>query len=264
MLAKLACLLAVVLAGRAPAPATVHVGSAIAVDAEGRVYFIDTTRDAVWRLQRSGALDVVAERIHANAIGVAAGGALSYPPDTLFQAVAPDGSVYRAATHHILRIAADGSASVFAGDSLPGYRDGPAHHARFANIFGLVFDSEGRLLVVDYGARRLRRIDHQGTVTSVLGTRWPWRPTGVAVWKDEIYILERWGDYYFGPSQLLIRLPGVAGLVGHPRVRRLDPDGGQTVVASVVSWRARSIAVALLLLALAALGYRLTRRATSM
>ncbi len=262
MLATLACLLATALAGRTSEPATAHVGSAITVDGAGRVYFIDTTRDLVWRLERSGALEVVAEGIHANAISVAVGGALTYPPDTLFQAVAWDGSVFRAASHRILRVAADGSTSVFAGDSLPGYRDGPAHHARFARILGLAVDSEGRLLVVDYGARSLRRVDTQGMVASVLRSRWPWRPTGVAVWNDEIYILERWGDYYFGPSQLLTRVPGVAGLVGHPRVRRLDPDSGRAVVASIVSWPARSIAALLLMLVLAAVGYRRKRKAT--
>ena len=51
----------------------------------------------------------------------------------------------------------------FSGDG------GPATAARLSNPQGLFFDSQGNLYIVDSSNARIRRIDHQGIITTVVG-----------------------------------------------------------------------------------------------
>lgn len=229
-----------------------HVGAGIAVDGEGRVFFIDNSRDRLWRMEPDGELTAVARGVHGDGLTILPNGTLVYPrdePASVFSVVGPDSATYRAAGHRILRTAADRSVAVIAGDSRPGFVDGPGSAARFNRPLRLSLDSAGNVYVADYGNHRVRKIALDGTVSTVALISWPWWPTGVAVWQDRIYVLERWGDYY--------RMPPVpaylANLIGQPRISVLNGDGTTRVVARVVSWPTRLItaAVALGLVALA-------------
>lgn len=76
----------------------------------------------------------------------------------------------------IARLESDGSIVTFAGTGEFGYSGdgGIAREATFAfSLRGvpwssLVFDREGNLLILDHGNRRVRKIDQQGTVTTLL------------------------------------------------------------------------------------------------
>jgi sugar lactone lactonase YvrE len=78
----------------------------------------------------------------------------------------------------ILRLAADGSATVYAGANVPGFGGdgGPAIAARLNDPNGLAVDSAGNLLICDSENLRIRRIAPDGVITTVAGTGQPGVP----------------------------------------------------------------------------------------
>lgn len=235
-----------------------HVGAGLAVDGAGRVHFIDTARDILWRVEHDGRLTRVASGIHRDGLRILADGTPEPLPEergALFSATAPNGVRYRISGHRILRVAAGGAETPFAGDSLPGYADGVGLAARFSRPLRLSSDSAGNLYIADYGNHRIRKITPAGHVTTVALISWPWWPTAVAVWGGTVYVLERWGDYYWMPPVPRF----IADLVGHPRVRAVRPDGTSEIVAAVVGRRSR-VGAALAVVGLVALiSWRLRR-----
>ncbi|MDB4914048.1 MAG: hypothetical protein JWM95_1692, partial [Gemmatimonadetes bacterium] len=85
----------------------------------------------------------------------------------------PDGSTLIAdgTTNQILRIARDGTRTVFAGNGSPGYSGdgGPATAAGMQPV-RIARGPDGSIYVADVGAIRFRRIDPQGIITTVAGT----------------------------------------------------------------------------------------------
>ena len=74
--------------------------------------------------------------------------------------------------HGILRVTAAGAVSAVAGGIDAGWRahgDGLAYDAEFAWITGMALDQAGRLWVADAGSTSLRRVDADGSVSTVAG-----------------------------------------------------------------------------------------------
>lgn len=60
------------------------------------------------------------------------------------------------------------------GTGLPTFGDGgPATAASFVCPRGLAFDADGRLLIADHGHNRIRRVEADGTITTVVGYKSP-------------------------------------------------------------------------------------------
>ncbi len=210
-------------------PLRAHVGSGIAFDTVGRIYFCDTARNVVWRLELDGDLTLVAHDVHTNVLWVNPDGSIGFPEtgydaDTTFTTVTPDGMAFRIDRRAILRRRPGGTT-----DTLTGYGVGTEETA-FGRPVALAADSMGNLYVADYGRRRVLRITRTGTATTVAVSSWFRHPTGVAVRDGRVYVLERWGDYW-GPSALVTQLPFGDDVVGHPRLRVIEADGkGRTLV----------------------------------
>ena len=70
----------------------------------------------------------------------------------------------------IARLEPDGRVTTFAGAGGKGYSGdgGPAKEAQFGYISSLVFDQEGNLLVADNSNNRIRKIDPEGVVTTLV------------------------------------------------------------------------------------------------
>jgi sugar lactone lactonase YvrE len=102
--------------------------------------------------------------------GPAAGALVNEPRDT---AVGPDGSVYVADTfnHRIRKISPDGTITTVAGDGTTTY-DGDNQPATDASLYwphDLAVDAEGVLYIADSNHHRVRRVDANGTITTVAG-----------------------------------------------------------------------------------------------
>jgi sugar lactone lactonase YvrE len=76
----------------------------------------------------------------------------------------------------LLRADSPGTLNVVAGDATPGYSGdgGPATQARLNAVTGLAFDALGNLYIGDAWNHRVRRVDTQGIITTVVGSG----PTG--------------------------------------------------------------------------------------
>ena len=99
--------------------------------------------------------------------------------------------------------------TIVAGDGNLGNADGAATKARFGDPFAVAIDSRGALYVADAGEiGRVRRIDRDGTVTTLPGTFNS--PSGVA--------LDRAGDILVAETAA-------------NRIRKISPDGAVTTLA---------------------------------
>jgi DNA-binding beta-propeller fold protein YncE len=184
---------------------------------DGNLYYADTRNSSSRIIRRTpyGTETVLAggEMFHG-ITGIAAG---------------PDGSLYvtdaSRSANIIRKITMDGKVSIFAGDfvSKAGSND-PPPETEPTYCRGLVVDSQGNVYVSATGRRSVLKITSQGNVTTILQAASPWSPTGVAVFRGEVYVLE-WKDS--SPSQTEVRRAWI------PRVRKVGLDGKITILATV-------------------------------
>jgi hypothetical protein len=162
-------------------------------------------------------------------------------------AAAMDGTLYLVDEGNLRRVSADGTATTLqrgifstAAGGLPGVGGLYNHH------MGVAVDADGTVYVVDYGQKHVVRWDavHGGRVVFqsrgianwLSGGGWGWRPTGVAVEKNSILVMEDWGLPTFA-----------AELIGNPRVSRILADGKVTTVVAVANGMTRLLTAATLL-----------------
>ena len=80
------------------------------------------------------------------------------------------------------------------------------------------------VLLLATGSRSVLKITPDGKVTTILQETGGWSPTGVAVFRGEVYILE-WHDV---PAE---KMEDRSAWI--PRVRKIDRDGKVTTLATV-------------------------------
>jgi len=173
----------------------------------------------------------------------------------------------------ILERSPQGELRVLAGD-LWGFADGAGNTAKFGQVAAMAATADGSLYladdqsvvyVVDYGRNHILRWDAAHGTRVVFQSRgvanwlssggWGWRPTGVAVEKNSILVMEDWGLPTFA-----------AELIGNPRVSRVLADGTVVKVTAVSNTVTRIFAAAILLvLGLAMFAWRRnkTRRSST-
>ena len=86
---------------------------------------------------------------------------------------------------------------------------------------GIAVDAHGIMYVADTGGARVLKITPRGTVTTLIQTQSPWSPTAVAVFRDDVYVLE------FLHTAREVRRDWL------PRVRKIASNGKSTIIASV-------------------------------
>lgn len=180
------------------------------------LYVADEGHARVLEVQPSGAQTALASGLHT--------GYLAVDGDRgIFLADVLD---HRVRELDITESAQRGVISLIAGTGQPGSAGdaGPSTNAQLTMPYGLAMDSAGNLYISDRQANRVRRIDRDGTITTVAGT-------GTAGFG---------GD---GGPATKARLNAPAGLAvdargdlyiadgGNDRIRRVDPKGTITTVA---------------------------------
>ena len=121
-------------------------------------------------------------------------------------ALGPDGSFYFRQDTTARRISPDGAVRVVASGIV-------------RENYGIALDRDGSILVAEGAARRLVRVSPGGRRTLAATSAKPWFPTGIAVGRDGLYLLEA-TDYQRGVETRV-------------RVRRVTPGRGSTVLATV-------------------------------
>ena len=138
--------------------------------------------------------------------GVVAGpdGSLYYTEDSAIKRITPQGRIGTAVTVR----APAGPPSIPATEQHPYLR-------------GLAVDTRGVMYVADTGDARVLKITPAGKITTLLETQSPWSPTAVALFGDDVYVLE------FLHTARDVRRDWL------PRVRRIASNGKSTIIATV-------------------------------
>ena len=133
--------------------------------------------------------------------------------------------------HRIRRVTADGTITTIAGNGIPAFwgDGGPATAANLKYPTGVALDHDGNVFIADAANHRIRRIDPDGTITTVAGTGGAGfagdggpateamlhKPTGVAVSrKGELFIADEYNH----------------------RIRRVGPHGRISTVAGATEF----------------------------
>jgi sugar lactone lactonase YvrE len=146
----------------------------LCLDAAGRLVFADQAASLVLRIDAAGRLERVAgtgARGFGGDGGPATDATLHQPYDVRADS---RGNLFVAdvANHRIRRIGADGIITTVAGTGEAGYSGdgGPAREARLHTPYGVFLDARDRLWIADTENHVVRRVDGDGTITTVAGT----------------------------------------------------------------------------------------------
>lgn len=198
-----------------------------AVAPDGSLYYLDTFKRRIMRLEPDGSLTHIAGNGSPGAPtgdgGLATEAALGFYLTAL--TVGPDGDVYLGATYDnfnvglIRRIDADGIISTFAGtffdqSNLPNGDGGPALDARLNNLEDLLFGPDGSLYIAEspqyryagLNYNRIRKITPDGIITTIAGAGGNTLPTAdlAGVPALEWGAMPRPGRMAFAPDGSLI------------------------------------------------------------
>jgi len=178
-------------------------------------------------------------------------------------AVTPGGVLYVSDSGHLRRVLPSGEVETLARNvvgtgpgGLPGDR-GLFNHSMGVAVFGA--EGTETVYVVDRYRRNIVAwsttrgplviFRSRGLANAISGGGWGWFPTGVAATHDGIYVMESWPL----PSAL-------AGLVGSPRIFKLEANGHTVEVVRVASLPLRGGALTAAFLLAAGAGLALHRR----
>jgi cysteine-rich repeat protein len=146
----------------------------VAVDSLGRVLIADTSSHRILRVELDGTLSTLAGNSNDGFLGdggPATSAALSLPSGV---AVDARGRVLIADTFNssIRRVELDGTISTIAGNGEEGFSgdDGPATSASLYRPTDVTVDLLGRVLIADSMNYRIRRVELDGTITTLAGT----------------------------------------------------------------------------------------------
>ena len=191
-------------------------------DAHGNVFVAEGgAGNRIRRIGRDGLVVTVAGGSAGFADGLGAAAAFDTP-----SALAIDrlGNLYVADTGNnaIRKVAPDGSVSTLAGGGEAGYLDGVGRAARFNGPVGVAVDRHGIVYVADTYNDRIRRIDKDGTVSTVAGQGTPGSLDGPGA-----------AAGFDTPSAIAVDKAGVLFVAdtGNDAIRRIDKDGNVTTLA---------------------------------
>ena len=189
-------------------------------DGAGNLYVADRHNHRVRRVAANGATTTYAGNGFAGwADGAKANAQFNYPSDV---AVAADGAMHLADTnnHRIRTISKSGVVSTLAGGT-PGFADGKGAGARMAYPYSVAVNGAGIVYVADYNNNRVRKVEADGTVSTLAGST-----LGFA---DGLGAAARFNH----PIGVAVDAAGnvlVADYSNH-RIRKVSPEGQVTTLA---------------------------------
>ncbi|MEO8154116.1 MAG: hypothetical protein ABI605_13680 [Rhizobacter sp.] len=206
-------------------------GTALAVDAQGRIVVSESNESTVRRIDTNGNVTLVAGLVRAGGSVDGVGSTAQLRGTGSALTIAPNGDIFVSDQASVKRIDTSDLAIAYAGstDILgSGAVDGPPATARFGSVAGLAVAAHGVVIVADYSNAALRSIDAAGNVTTfsgVMGQRGTVDgPAGTA--------------RYDAPGELRSAPDGTLVLNDNGKLRRIAEDGSVTTtsVSDVLSF----------------------------
>jgi sugar lactone lactonase YvrE len=213
-----------------PEQARFHKPGSVSLDHQGNLLVADSFNHCIRRISPDGTVATVAGVCGERAgyvDGPATQARFFWPTHAVADSA---GNVYVADSwNNVIRvITPDGMVSTVAGEAV-GYRDGPAHQARFGRPNGLLLDAHGNILVADLDNNCIRMISPDGLVSTIAGAE-------QRAYADGPALQARFG----APNSLTFDTKGnlivAEAFYGHnfpgwPRVRKIAPDDTVTTLA---------------------------------
>jgi len=157
--------------------ATTFSPTGLAVDAEGNVYLgggdgPDIENRAI-RVDPSGHVSTIAGTGQPGFSGDGGPATEAELQNVWDVAVDPEGALYIAGNNRIRKVDAHGVITTIVGAGTKGFSGdgGPAVEAQTNHISGVTADGFGNIYFIDYWNGRIRRIDTDGTITTIAGSR---------------------------------------------------------------------------------------------
>lgn len=192
----------------------------LAIDGDGNLFVSDRESHLVRKIIRGGSVVVVAGLNRGFADGLTTNARFNAPRGL---GVDGKGNIYVADrfNHSIRIINADGYVSTLAGDGTAGFAEGEGSSAQFNNPIGIAVDAQGNVYVADSKNNRIRKVDPDGTVSTLAGSK-----NGFADGAGTAALF----NY---PADVAIDAAGnlyVADL-GNNRIRKITPAGAVSTLA---------------------------------
>jgi sugar lactone lactonase YvrE len=204
----------------------VNLGSprGILVDRQGNVYVAEFATHRVRKITRDGVLTTVAgngDKGVAGDGGKATAAAIEAP---LGLALDANGNLYisQQLANVVRKVDASGTITTVAGNGTAGYAGdgGKATEAELNTPNSLAVDASGQLLIGDVANNRIRRVNADGTITTVAGGAGAngLKAEQVSVVIPRGGVRDAQGNFYVAD-------------IGHNRVLKIDPNGIVTLLA---------------------------------
>ncbi|MDQ4126055.1 MAG: hypothetical protein M3134_10740 [Actinomycetota bacterium] len=218
-----------------------EVGAAV-VNGAGVMYVADTSNGVIRRVARNGTISAFAGGGpgpgNGDGANNAAAAVFEVPTDL---ALGSDKSVYVLDTGSadVRRIGPDGVVSTVAGGGVDGFGDGgDARAAELFNPRGIALGPQDTLYIADTGNHRIRRVDPDGTITTIAGGGSSLGDGGVAT-----------AARLFHPTDVAVAPDGTLYIAdsGHRRIRMVTPAGTISTIAGTGetgSWKEGEVATA--------------------
>ncbi len=203
-----------------------HTPLAVTLDAAGDLLVADADNHRVRRIVSAGVrtvTTVAGSGTPGLKDGPAPQAAFNFPNDLVVDS-AGNIFVIEFSNHTVRKIARNGEVSTFAGSGAPGYKDARGTAAQFYQPAGITIDRTGNFYVTEWGNHRVRKIQPDGTVTTLAGS-------GVAGFKDGLGTAAQLNI----PDGITADADGTLYLteVGNHAVRRISPGGYVSTVAGL-------------------------------
>ena len=239
--------------GGAATSANIMGANGVAVDSSGNVYFVEMGSYRVRKVNTAGVITTVAGNgtpgfAIAGSIG---DGGPATSAEFIFgsqhEGIVVDGSgnLYITDSHNyrVRRVDTNGIITTFAGSTLGAPGDGgPASQATFHTPSSLAIDSSGNLYIGDLLGFRIRKVDTNGTITTVAGTGTPGNSgdggpaTGATFYGPTAIAVDGAGNLYIadGTAQLVRKVDtsGIIHTVAGNGTAGFSGDGGPATSAA--------------------------------